>query len=234
MTILLIAYVLLASFLYRYFARGDRGEKEPRRALRAACLFGVLAVLIAGSANSAFLPSEITAFLDAEDAPRPSLEVLLKAALTVGVIEETLKFIPLALYIYKKRYFNEMTDGVIYFALAGMWFGVIESIGYAMAYGTEVGFMRIILAPFLHAGFSSLAGMGLIKFKLTRNPAYLLTGLGAAILLHGMYDFFLFSQDALLAMASLGIAAVVNFIPFRKFRSARRHDERLGLSNRHE
>lgn len=233
MIYILAAYVLLALFLSRYFTRGDRGEPEPRRALRNACWFGVIATLFAGGLNSQFLPSGVIAFLDGNGAPQPSLEILLIASLMVGVIEESIKFIPLAIYIYPKKYFNEVTDGVIYFGLAGMWFGVIESIMYTLTYGPEVGLQRIIIAPFLHAGFSALAGMGLAKFKVARrNPLYIVLGFGTAIFLHAAYDFFLFSQIPLLTVAALGIALAVNLGPFRYFRNARKHDEKLGLSRR--
>lgn len=231
MIYILATYVLLALFLSRYFTRGDRGEPEPRKALRNACWFGVIATLFAGSLNSQFLPPEVTAFLDGNGAVRPPLETLFSASLMVGIIEESLKFIPLALYIFPKKYFNEVTDGVIYFALAGMWFGVIENIMYTITYGPEVGLQRIIVAPFLHAGFTALAGMGLAKFKIARrNPFYIILGFGTAIFLHAAYNFFLFSEIPLLALASLGIAVAVNLGPFRYFRKARKHDESLGLS----
>lgn len=233
MLYLIGAYVLLALFLSNYFMRNDRGEPEPRRGIRNAAWFGVLAVLAAGYLNSAFLPREVLVFLEGTGAPQPSFETLLQASLTVGIIEESLKFIPLALYILPKRYFNEVTDGVVYFAIAGMWFGVIESITYTLTYGTEVGLQRIIVAPFLHAGFSALAGMGLAKFKVaSRNPLYIVIGFGTAIFLHAAYNFFLFTQIPLLSLAALGIAVAVNLGPFRYFKKARRHDERLGISRK--
>lgn len=225
------AYFLLATFLYRYFAKSDRGSKEPKGALRIACLFGVAAVVAAGYLNNLFVPKEVIVALDGENALRPSLDVLLRSGFIIGVIEETLKFLPLALFIYKKKYFNELTDGVIYFGLAGMWFGVVENVIYALNYGESVGLFRIFLTPFLHAGFSSLAGIGLIKYKLIKKtPIYIIVGLGTAIFLHATYNFFLFSQELPLILAALGIGLAVNLGPFRYFKRARMEDEKLGLS----
>jgi len=223
-------YVLLALWLYRYFVKSDRGAKEPYKALRAACWFGVLGLVIAGIGNTVLLPSEFNNFIEVPDSPHPGLIPLIAGSLMIGVIEEFAKFIPLALYIYPKKYFNESTDGVIYFGLAGMWFGVLESILYTLGGGIGVGIMRIVVAPFLHAGFSSLAGIGLIRYKLTKNPIYLFMGLGLAILFHGVYDFFLFSQEPILIIPALILAVLVNLGPFRYFKHARGLDEKQGLS----
>jgi protease PrsW len=224
------AYVLLAIWLYRYFMKSDRGAKEPARAIKVACWFGVLALVVAMIGNGVLLPAALNNYLDAADAPYPGLMPLLYASLTIGVIEEFAKFLPLALYLYPKKYFNETTDGVVYFGLAGMWFGVLESIIYTLGGGIGVGILRIVVAPFLHAGFSSLAGIGLIRFKLTRNPLYLIMGLGMAILFHGVYDFFLFSHEPGLIIPAILLAVAVNLGPFRYFKQARKQDEKLGLS----
>jgi len=223
-------YVLLALWLYRYFVKSDRGAKEPVKALRAACWFGVLALVIAGVGNAFLLPDELNNFIDFPDAPNPGLTTLIMGSLMIGVIEESAKFIPLALFLYPKKYFNESTDGVIYFGMAGMWFGVLENIMYALSGGVGVGILRIIMTPFLHAGFSSLAGMGLIRFKLTRNPLNLVMGLGTAILFHGVYNFFLFSREPILILPAVALAILVNLGPFRYFKHARSLDEKQGLS----
>lgn len=228
---LILVYIGLAIGLYYFFAKGDRGAKEPRSALIAACLFGFVATIAAGELNAAFVSKEVIELIGSEGTVIPPFVELIKAGLTIGLIEETVKFLPLAIFMYGKKYFNENTDGVKYFAMAGMTFGVIESILYTLTLGSGVGIMRVIIAPFLHAGFTALAGMGLIRFKLKRhNIFYLIAGLGSAIILHGAYDFFLFSAQSWYILCALAIAVLVNIIPFRYFINARKADEKLGLS----
>jgi RsiW-degrading membrane proteinase PrsW (M82 family) len=230
MDLIFVAYILLAYWLYSYFARSDRGPKEPVGALRAACWFGVGAVIAAGVLNQLLVPKEVIEFVGAENPVTPPLATLVQGVMTISLIEETLKFVPLALFIYKKGYFNELTDGVVYFALAGIWFGSIESIGYASLYGGEVGLMRLIIAPFLHAGFTALAGIGLIRYKLVRRRWYVIAGWFAlAVVLHALYNLSIFLSGGAILIALL-IALAVNLGPFYFFKKAQRADELRGMS----
>ncbi len=230
MNFFVIAYLGLAYWLYRYFVSNDRGAKEPINALRLACAMGVVATIFAGTLNEHFLPESLLYYLDTGFG-KPEATVLFTSALMVGIIEESLKFIPLAFLIYRKPYFNETTDGIVYFGLCGMWFGAIESIGYTVAFGPKVGILRLILAPFLHAGFSALAGWGLARYKVQKTtllvPVVLFL---SAILAHGLYDFFAFTGTAITALLVLAMAIAVNATVFVLFKKARASDEKLGIS----
>ncbi len=231
MDIILFAYLGLAYWLYRYFVTNDRGAKEPKKALRLACIMGVVATVFAGILNDLFIPASVVSYLEDDGILAPSNATLLTSALTVGIIEESLKFLPLAFLIYRKPYFNETTDGIIYFGLCGMWFGVVESIGYALVFGPEVGFMRLLVTPFLHAGFSALAGWGLAMHKVHKTTLLVPAGLFAsAIIGHGLYDFFAFTQTTTGGLIVLGMAIVTNMAVFVLFKKARASDERLGIS----
>ncbi len=231
MELIIYAYIGLAIWLNRYFYKRDRGAKEPKAAIRNACLFGVGAVIAAGSLNALFVPREIFEAIGNPESVRLPISQLLTGAILIGVIEESVKFVPLALYIFHKRYFDELTDGVVYFALCGMWFGVIESVLYTFEYGAGVGVMRLVVAPFLHAGFTAIAGIGLIKFKLLgRKWHHIVLWFGLAAILHAAYDFFLFMREPALALMALAIALYVNLRPFYFYRSTQKTDELMGRS----
>lgn len=231
MELIVYAYIGLAIWLNRYFYTRDRGAKEPKYAIRNACIFGVGAVLAAGSLNAAIVPRAIFEAIGNPELIRLPISQLITGALLIGIIEETVKFVPLALYIFHKRYFDELTDGVVYFALCGMWFGVIESVMYTFEYGAGVGVMRLVVAPFLHAGFTAIAGIGLIKYKLLGHKSYqIIVWFGLAVLLHAAYDFFLFMREPLFALLALGIAIYVNLRPFYFYRMTQKDDERMGRS----
>ena len=87
------------SFLVIYFMlKSNRGQKEPVSALIYASLFGIVGFIIAGFLEYFLIPAN---FLNNYS----SLLNLLIGTTLVGIIEELLKFGPLALFIYKKRYF---------------------------------------------------------------------------------------------------------------------------------
>lgn len=229
MEVIIFLHLGLAYWLYRYFMNHDRGAKEPRSALRITIIFGVGAGMVAGALNTLLLPEGLLNFLD-DKGPMPSADTLLLGALTVGVIEELVKFLPLVLWIYPKKYFNETTDGIIYFGLCGMWFGAIESIEYAFMYGEGVGITRLIIGPFLHAGFTALAGWGLARMKIRGQWWAVVILLSLAITIHGLYDYFLFTGLTFLWVISLLVAFAVNVSVFVLFKKAQQADEAYGLS----
>src|SRR3954452_12470435 len=128
--LVLLTFVALSAGLAWYLIANDRGEREPIYALWVAAGFGVAGAFAAGLLEGWLVKD--ASYLAGESGLK-----LLGAALTVGVIEEICKFLPLAVWIYKKRYFNEHTDGVIYFALAGLGFGLPENILYTLQFGTK-------------------------------------------------------------------------------------------------
>lgn len=229
MSIVVLLHLGIAYWLYRFFVSRDRGAKEPISALRIACIFGVAAGFMAGELNNALLPDALLTYL--EGGPDPGHATVLFGALMVGVIEESVKFIPLALFIYKKRYFNEVTDGIVYFGLCGMWFGALESISYALIYDQSVGLMRLIVVPFLHAAFAALVGWGLAQYKVRKASIVVPIGLFlGAIVAHGLYDYLLFASVAVFAFIALIFAVLINLSIFAIYRKAQEADEALGLS----
>jgi RsiW-degrading membrane proteinase PrsW (M82 family) len=153
-------------------------------------------------------------------------------AMAVGVIEELCKFVPLATYLYKQRYFNEHTDGVIYFALAGLGFGLPENILYTLQYGSRTGLIRLVLTPIFHAAITGMVGYFLIKRKLLGKKAWgVFLPLTAAILLHGLYDFGLAVGTGFYALMALLITLGTSAGLFVLFLKATEQDQDAGLSS---
>lgn len=221
--IVITIFILISAGLAAYFLKNDRGEKEPIGALWLAFGFGFLGA-IAASVIEGLLPiKDLTT-----SAP---LGALFVSAMLVGVVEEACKFIPLSLYLYPKRYFNEYTDGLIYFGLAGLGFGLPENILYTIAFGAGTGAGRILLTPFFHAATTSLAGYFLIKMKINKRPrreAWLV--LAAMMFTHGLYDFGLASKIPLLSLLSVCITLTMTIILFVLYSKATYKDQQLGLS----
>lgn len=223
---IILFFISLAVILTWYFIKHDRGEKKAIGTLWAAAGFGVLGTIIASVLEILVIPEEAKGVGQVL-----SGTTLIYTSLSIGLIEELSKFIPLAIFLYPKRYFNEHTDGVIYFALAGMGFGVPENILYTLQYGAKVGLARIILTPFFHAATTALIGYYLAKIKLEhQSKIKIIPPIIVAILLHSLYDLGLMSGNMILIVLSLMITAGLTVGLFLFFMRASELDQEQGLS----
>jgi RsiW-degrading membrane proteinase PrsW (M82 family) len=221
---LLFIFVAAAAGLAWYLIAHDRGEKEPVAALWLAAGFGVLGALLAAKLETVLVQ---TGNLQPGTPEGP----LLVAALSVGFIEEACKFFPLALYLYRKRYFNEHTDGVIYFALAGLGFGLPENILYTLQYGAKTGMIRAVLTPIFHAAATGIIGYFLVRRKLAgKMPFTVLLPFAAVAVLHGLYDFGLTSGVPVYAASALAITLGVSGALFVLYLRGTEQDQDTGLS----
>ncbi len=169
-------------------------------------------------------------FLPVQDSTGPGLQVLF-AMIGVGVVEEGLKFLPLAAFIYRKKYFNEHTDGVLYFAICGLAFGLVENILYTAQYGTATGAVRIVLTPFFHAATAGIVGFYLAKAKISGQTWFAPLGaLGSLIIIHGVYNYGLSSRVLGLALVSLIISVALSAGLFVFYVRAGRLDREMALS----
>lgn len=222
--LLILSFVAVSVGLVWYLLSRDHGEKEP---------IGMLWLAVFLGAGAAFAASPLEKWVINGNDMLPGAPVigLVIAALTIGIIEEALKFGPLAFIIYDKRYFNEHTDGIIYFALAGLGFGLPENIMYTMQYGEKTGLLRMFLTPIFHAGLTAIVGYFLIKRKLAgQSPWGVLPVLVAAMLTHALYNFGLMSGIGLMTGLSVLITLLITATMFALYVRATELDQELGLS----
>jgi protease PrsW len=220
----IIVFIIAAILLAWFLLANDRGEKEPIAALWLAAGFGVAGAFMAATIEGAVIPH-------GHLQPGNPLAVAFGAAMMVGLIEEACKFIPLAIFIFKRRYFNEHTDGVIYFALAGLGFGLPENILYTMQFGAKTGMTRLILTPLFHAAITGMVGYYLARRKLLGKSAMgVAIPLVAAMILHGLYDFGLLSGVPVLTIMSFLITMGLSAALFILYMKATERDQALGLS----
>ena len=219
-----MAFIGLAAGLVWFLLSHDRGQKEPIDALWMAVGFGIAGALAAGFLEGHWLSTDNLL------AGMPHWTIF-KTSMGIAVIEESCKFIPLAIYIYKKGYFNEHTDGVIYFALAGLGFGLPENILYTLQYGAKTGLLRLFLTPLFHAAATAAIGYYLINRKLSKKSVFgIIFPLLTVILLHGFYDFGLASDTVILNTASIIITLCMSAGIFLLFMLATDKDQELGIS----
>ncbi len=219
----IIAFLLMAAAFAAYLVKHDQGEHEPAKALWTAFGFGIVGVFIAAALEYVLLPDVIIG-----DSHLGRLALI---AFGIGAIEELAKCLLLMRFLYPKRYFNEHTNGVIYFALAGLGFGLPENILYTFQYGAKTGLARVILTPLFHAATTGLIGYVLARRKLDGvSKAAVVTTIVAAILVHAVYDFGLFSTIPVLVIISVMMTVALGAGLFLLLIRARTLDQAQGLS----
>lgn len=218
MLLLASALAPSAALLYYFYMR-DKYEREPRRCLLKAFLLGGVIVVpvlfvemvlnVFDMADSSLLAAGYTAFVVA------------------GLVEETFKYLLFFLYIWKHREFDEMYDGIVYSVFISLGFATVENLAYVLSTGFNTALVRSLTAVPAHALFGVAMGyyLGIAKFakeKYRRKLIWL--GFLSPVLLHGVYDFILFSQR---------FSMLIFFIPYMLYlwrRGLRNVDELVEFS----
>jgi protease PrsW len=213
--------ILLAAvpsvILVLYFLKRDKLKREPRGLVVKTFLFGFLAVLPA---------AVIEMIIEPYFQGLPGNWYHFAHAFAVAaLVEETLKLYVVWRFVFRKPDFDEMTDGIIYLICASMGFAFFENIFYGFG-EPGVILLRAFTAVPLHAVSSGIMGyyLALSKFG---NRQTMGRGLLIAIIIHGLYDFFLFT-GTWLAVLVIPLLIVCIIWLLRLFKKAQELDRDAG------
>jgi RsiW-degrading membrane proteinase PrsW (M82 family) len=175
----------------------DRLEPEPRANLAFAFGWG---------AGVAALAALIINTADLEYVTMPALGAstgeYVAATFGAPVVEETMKGLVLIGLLWRRRpELDGPTDGVIYAAMVGLGFAMIENVGYyinALVTPERGGIallgytfvLRGLVSPFLHPIFTSMTGLGVAYAARRRHGGKWAIAAGwlAAMVLHGTWN----------------------------------------------
>ena len=174
----------------------DRLEPEPRINLVLAFAWGAgVAALLAAVINTAGL-----VFIT-QPALGNSTGEYVSATFGAPVVEESLKGLILIILLWRRRQeLDGPTDGIIYAAMVGLGFAMMENIGYYIGalVRPQVGgaellgvtfVLRGVLSPLAHPIFTSMTGLGVAYAATHKNGRWAVPlGLAAAMLLHGLWN----------------------------------------------
>lgn len=189
----------------------DKYERESLKTVLKAFLFGVLSVIIA-----LFIYGMWDGIVDNSFWYRNSGTLAMFAWGVVGFSEEFAKYILVWWFFYRKPFFNEPYDGIVYAVAVSLGFAGLENIMYVFQQPTaslsmQVGIMRMFTAVPAHAMFGVLMGYYMGKAKFQKNSLSwdsMLLALLVPIGFHGAYDWFLFTNNEL----GLGTVAIIVLI----------------------
>ncbi|RWR14996.1 glutamic-type intramembrane protease PrsW [Siminovitchia fortis] len=122
---------------------------------------------------------------------------LLSAFLSAALFEEFFKWFVLFFAIYQHAEFDEPFDGIVYGASISLGFATIENILYLAANGVGFALGRALLPVSSHALFGVIMGyyLGKAKFQTDKSQKrWLFYSFFVPFVLHGLYDFILFSE----------------------------------------
>ena len=237
MDLLFLLTIVPAYLVGSFFVKHDPGPEEPRSAITSAVWFGVVAIVLALVFSFLFEFLISGDFLERvggveSDTPLPLfVDVLIFAS-----IEELVKFIPIAVYLLRKDFFNEITDGIIYFAIVGLTFGAIESFLYGLVAGSlgfAVALMRLALGLFFHGALTAVVGYTFAKAKvMNRGLGFAALALAGVSVVHAAYNYFVFSVqgDPIFIFGAAAMALGANAAMFWLFFVATKQDIKLGLA----
>lgn len=183
----------------------DRYEREPLLTLVAAFLWGALIAIPPVLLLERPAQAVVVGLLGGHSS---WADVLARAA-SAGLCEEVVKGAGLVLLLALLRdEFDNLTDGVLYGAVIGAGFAMVENFLYfalsgAPAFGPLV-LGRVVLGWLGHSTFTALLGAGLGYAREVRDPRRRILwpalGFGAAVALHTAFDAAVFGADALSAV----------------------------------
>ena len=181
------------AFLFTYIYLRDKYEPEPVKYLIISFLLGIVIAF-----PVIFFGEQLQGYTGTSGESN-WIDLLIYAFVVVALVEEGFKYLALRIYMYRHKEFDEPYDGIMYGAAVSLGFAAIENVLYVfMSEGQAVqtGLLRMFTAVPAHAVFGVVMGyfLGHAKFATEKKKATLdhLKGVGAAVLLHGLYDYFLF------------------------------------------
>lgn len=190
--------------------RMDAKRPEPRSTLRR--------VVFAGAVSA--LPVILVAELLKLIGPTTGYAAVLYMSFVLAALpEEAAKVGSVFLMAWRRPEFDERMDGIIYGAHAGLGFALVENVAYLLMlpHGLSeylamfVG--RAVLSVPGHAIWGGVAGYFAARRRFDgRGPGWW-GGLGIAVLMHGLYDTWIFGAPVLIGRGHQWLLAGIGGVP---------------------
>jgi RsiW-degrading membrane proteinase PrsW (M82 family) len=189
----IITSLFISLVWLRYILKLDIFDKEKKRYLILIFILSTSFTLLARFPYSFIHNMGIT------DSTTNTLQSFIYSIFGIGLVEETIKFIPFLILLRFTGAIDEPYDYILYASVSALGFAFVENSIYLNNYGLHIIGGRALYATVAHMVFSSTLAYGLflIKFKHTKiHPVltfiafYLL-----AIFFHGFYDFWIMNKS---------------------------------------
>lgn len=203
--------IIIAAFVFYR----DKYEKEPLKMLLKAIAIGCIITI-----PVSFIEQWLIGYSQFEGMSKAFYDAFFVA----GFTEELFKYLAFLIIIWNNKNFDEKFDGIVYATFISLGFAAIENILYVFVNGYEVGIMRAFTAVPAHALFGITMGFyfGLARFFPEQKTEFMFRALLYPIVLHGLYDFILMSQNGFIM---LGFIPYIIWLWYRGFSLMKQHSE---------
>jgi RsiW-degrading membrane proteinase PrsW (M82 family) len=206
----IIPSILLCLYVYRM----DVVEKEPVRLLLVLFFIGVLATVPARFFEQTLMSSIDLKYTNIYDS-------LVLAFLIIALVEEGYKFLVLIISCWKNKEFNYRYDAIVYSVFISLGFATLENILYVQSSGYNVALWRGVISVPAHAFYAIASGffLGLakensIKHNTNKTIGYIFLSFLVPILLHGVFDFLLLTENDILFGIFFSFVAILYLVSY--------------------
>ncbi len=221
----LLYLAILPSIIIGYLIyRLDKVEKEPVVELIKALLLGVASAILAIVFSYLFGIMKIDVN---HITTLPGL--FFYAMIGVALVEEGCKWVCTFLLLRKNKNYNYLFDGIVYAVFVSLGFATIENIIYSLVGGLEAILIRDVLTVPAHAFFGVFMGyyLSFAKSAKLQNKTndvrnFLLLSIMIPVLLHGLFDFLLLSQNSVFLFIFFLFVICLYIISIRQIRLLRK------------
>lgn len=217
-TVSVLPVILIGFFIYKR----DK-NKEPIKILVELFVGGILSCFLVLLIS--FIMSLIFPIFRADAATLNLLELVIYVFIGVALVEEFCKWIFAYKIAYHSNHFDEMYDMIVYAAFVALGFACFENLGYVYQYGIGTGLVRAILAVPGHACDGVFMGyyLGLAKLSKYNNrndlsKKYLVYSILVPTILHGIYDYCLFSGYLVLILLFFVFVIIMFIMAIRRIK----------------
>jgi len=196
-----------------YFNYRDKYEKEPLGLLLKALVAGAIITI----------PVVIVELIldDIHVGTSKMINAFYKGFIVAALTEEAFKFLAFRILIWKNKNFNEFFDGIIYAVFISLGFAAVENVLYVFQHGSTVGILRALTAVPAHAIFGVAMGyyFALARFNPEKKSYYMSMAIFIPVLLHGFYDFIIFSENEWLLLLFVPYIIFMWIYGFKKMKA---------------
>ena len=203
-TLLIIA--ILPVYLIGLYIYNKDTEKESKKLLIKLFVFGIISCIPA-----IILEITIGSFFGNE-ANMNIITTFFYVFISIAFIEEICKWLFIYIISYNNKEFNHIYDAIVYCVFLSLGFAAFENIFYTLDGGFKIAFLRAISAVPGHACFAIAMGnyIGIAKMQYFNNnkkaeKRNLILSIIIPIILHGLYDYCLFTENIVFLLIFLVI-----------------------------
>ena len=192
--IAIIPSILLCLYIYYM----DVVEKEPIHLLLTLFFVGVLLTVPASFLEQLIISATELDYYNVKDS-------FVLSFVVIALVEEGYKFIALFFSSWKNKEFNHKYDAIVYAVFISLGFATLENIEYIRNNSINIALYRGIISVPAHAFYAVASGffLGLAKEKSINKETkkmllYLFFALLVPIILHGLFDFFILTENKIM------------------------------------